>query len=318
MYIVTGGAGFIGSEIVRGLNDRGVTDILVVDDLTRGDKFANLADCTIADYMHKDELLAAIDRGALSEGVTALLHQGACANTMERNGRYMMENNFSFSKRLLGYALASRVPFVYASSASVYGRNRNSREAPEHECPLNVYAFSKLAFDQHVRRVLPDAESTVVGLRYFNVYGPREVHKERMASMVYQLYKQLRETDRAKLFEGTDGFGPGDQLRDFVFVGDVVRVNLHFAEAAVTRGICNVGTGAARTFNDVARTLIGLFGKGSIEYVPFPAELEGKYQSFTEADIAALRELGYRAPMTTLEEGVARSVKAWDRLPACP
>jgi ADP-L-glycero-D-manno-heptose 6-epimerase len=310
--MVTGGAGFIGSHLVKALNDRGIRDVLVVDDLTECARFANLADCTIADYLDRDELGAALESGQFDEPLEAILHQGACADTMESDGQYMMANNFTFSKLLLRHALAQGVPFVYASSAAVYGANRKTRENGGHERPLNVYGYSKLAFDQYVRRILPEATSTVVGLRYFNVYGPRETHKGRMASMVYQLYRQLRDTGTARLFEGTDGYADGEQRRDFVFVEDVVSVDLHFAEGPPRQGVFNVGTGESRSFNEIARTLIDRLGQGRIEYIPFPVSLAGKYQSFTEADVAALRKAGYDAPFTPLEEGIARSVEEWE------
>jgi ADP-L-glycero-D-manno-heptose 6-epimerase len=217
----------------------------------------------------------------------------------------MLDNNYTFSKELLHWAVDHKAAFVYASSASVYGNSKRCVETPEHEGPLNVYAYSKLQFDNYVRPRLPQIRSTVVGLRYFNVYGPREAHKKRMASMIWQLYHQVLNTGVAKLFDGTDGYGPGDQRRDFVYVGDVAAINLHFAEAPATKGIFNVGTGVSRSFNDIARIVIDLLGKGEIQYIPFPESLRGKYQSFTESDITRLREAGgYRAPMTSLEEGI--------------
>jgi ADP-L-glycero-D-manno-heptose 6-epimerase len=315
MYLVTGGAGFVGSHLVKALNDRGITEVLVVDDMTRGDKFANLRDCTIADYMDKQELRAALQRGALDGHVRAVLHQGACTNTLESNGRYLMDNNFTFSKELLRFALREEVPFVYASSAAVYGLDPDSREDQGAERPLNAYGWSKLVFDQHVRRALAGARSTVVGLRYFNVFGPREAQKGRMASMVHQIWRQLAETGRARLFEGTDGYGDGEQRRDFVFVEDVVRVNLFFAQGAPRRGVWNVGSGQSRSFNDVARAIIALRGAGEVEYVPFDPALRGKYQSFTEADLRGLRGAGYVAPFTSLEDGIAESVDAWEGRP---
>jgi ADP-L-glycero-D-manno-heptose 6-epimerase len=217
-----------------------------------------------------------------------------------------MRNNTEYSKALLRYALGRRIPFVYASSASVYGNRGSSSERPEHEAPLNLYARSKLAFDQHVRGVLPQASSTVVGLRYYNVYGPREAHKGRMASMVWQLHHQLTARGEMRLFAGSGGYGDGEQRRDFIWVGDVVDVNLFFLNGPVRQGIFNTGTGASRSFNDIARALMKHFGGGTLSYIPFPGELEGKYQSFTQADVTALRAAGYDRPFTSLEDGIAR------------
>ncbi|HVA76697.1 MAG TPA: ADP-glyceromanno-heptose 6-epimerase [Candidatus Binataceae bacterium] len=310
MLIVTGGAGFIGSNLLRALNQRGDTDILVVDRI--GANFRNLSDLRFSDFMEPEAMLRAIERGATPPRIEAIFHQGACADTTESDGHYMMENNFSFSRELLAFALARRAPFVYASSASVYGANRTTLAEPANERPLNLYALSKLAFDNHVRHAARDAVSTVVGLRYFNVYGPREAHKGNMASMAYQLFCQLRDTGVARLFAGTDGYGDGEQRRDFVFVEDVVKVNLHFTSAPPRQQIINVGTGKSRSFNEMARILIDLRGgQGGIEYVAFDERLRGKYQSFTEADLTALRTAGYSAEFTALEQGLAQSITAW-------
>jgi ADP-L-glycero-D-manno-heptose 6-epimerase len=312
MYVVTGGAGFIGSQIVAALNARGVTDIFVVDAIGRDDeRYLNLCDCRIADYSDRDQFRSLLAHHRLPEGVTAILHQGACADTTETDGRFMMDNNFTFSKELLHHALANRIPFVYASSAAVYGSGGAFGESPDNERPLNLYGYSKLVFDQYVRRLLPDAGSTLVGLRYFNVYGPRETHKGKMASMVYRLHRQLQETGRMQLFCGSDGYGDGEQRRDFVFVNDVVQVNLFFASGSLKKGIVNCGTGTSRSFNDVARRLADLAGKGEIDYFPMPGAIGGKYQSFTQADLAALRQLGYNESFASLETGIAACVAHW-------
>jgi ADP-L-glycero-D-manno-heptose 6-epimerase len=309
MILVTGGAGFIGSNLVQALNAEGETRILVVDRL--GNNFRNLCDLRFIDFMQPEELKQAIEDRTLPK-LNTIFHQGACADTISTDGRYMMENNFSFSKALLHFALERKIPFVYASSASVYGSNLVSEPSPSYERPLNLYALSKLAFDNHVRGRLAAAESAVVGLRYFNVYGPRERHKGPMASMVFQLYRQLNESRRARLFEASGGYPDGEQRRDFVFVGDVVRLNLFFARRPeVIRGIFNAGTANSRSFNEVARTLIAHLGYGEIEYVPFPAELAGKYQNFTQADVALLRNAGWQVPFTSLEDGIAQSVRLW-------
>lgn len=307
MLIVTGGAGFIGSNIVQSLNARGRDDILLVDNLTDGTKFVNIADARLADYMDKDEFLQRIEAGDDFGGaVEAVLHQGACSTTTEWNGQYMMENNFRYSKVLLHWCLERRIPFIYASSAATYGGGTVFNEDPEHEKPLNVYGYSKVLFDQYVRRVLPAATSQVAGFRYFNVYGPREQHKGSMASVAFHLNHQLRAEGKVKLFEGCDGYGDGEQRRDFVYVGDVVDVNLWFLDNSKVSGIFNVGTGRSQSFNDVARAVLKAHGRGELRYIPFPEKLKGRYQSFTEADLTRLRAAGYEGKFLTVEEGVAR------------
>ncbi len=305
MIVVTGGAGFIGSNLVweLGRTDRG--DVVVVDNLTAAVKFENLVGAGIADYIDKQDFLSmVVERAAALEPVELVFHQGACTSTTESDGRYMMKNNYEYSKALLDFCLERRVPLIYASSAAVYGGGKVFTEDPANEAPLNVYGFSKLLFDEHVRRVLPTAESQIVGLRYFNVYGPREAHKEAMASMVMQLDDQVATAGKARLFGPTEGFGAGEQRRDFVFVRDVVKVNRWFMENPDKSGIFNCGTGTSRTFNDLAGEVLRFRGEGELEYFPFPAALEGRYQSFTQADLGQLRAAGYEEEFTSLEEGV--------------
>ncbi len=306
MIIVTGGAGFIGSNLVKGLNETGEADILVVDDLSDGTKFRNLADCEIADYEDKDRFVERVRASGLPDGTRAVVHLGACSTTTEWDGRFMMDNNYAYSKDLLHAAMARAVPFIYASSASVYGMGPEFREARECERPLNVYAYSKFQFDQYVRPRLAAAPAQIVGLRYFNVYGPREQHKGTMASVAYHFHNQILENGRARLFEGSDGYGPGEQRRDFVYVGDTVAVKRWLLAHPEVRGIFNLGTGRAQSFNDVARAVIDWHGFGEIEYIPFPEHLKGRYQSFTQADISALRAAGYTAPFLDVREGVHR------------
>jgi len=304
MIVITGGAGFIGSNIVRELNRRGHGDLIVVDDLCDGRKFVNLVGCDIADYFDKAEFIARLNGGTLGK-IEAILHQGACAVTTEWDGRYMMETNYRYSVELLEHCLAARVPLIYASSASVYGASTVFKEDDRRvERPLNVYGYSKLLFDDYVRRRLAHAQAPVVGLRYFNVYGPGEGHKGSMASVAFHLHGQVAATGEARLFEGSDGYGPGEQRRDFVYVGDVVDVNLWFLERRGASGVFNVGTGASATFNDVARAIIAWHGKGRVRYIPFPEELKARYQSFTEADLSALRSAGYTAPFRDVRVGV--------------
>jgi ADP-L-glycero-D-manno-heptose 6-epimerase len=311
MIIVTGGAGFIGSNLVRRLNERDIYDILVVDELSNGRKMFNLADCRIVDYLEKDDFLKRLRTGsAITRDTRAVLHNGACSTTTEWDGRFMMETNFEFSKRLLHACLEDNVPLIYASSAAVYGAGTEFRVSPECEHPINVYAFSKLVFDQYVRQYLPDPGSQVVGLRYFNVYGPGEAHKGGMASVAWHLHNQLAEGDEVRLFSGSDGYADGEQRRDFIHVDDIVNINFWAMDNPEVSGIFNAGTGRSQTFKEVAQAVIDWHGRGRIEYIPFPDHLKGSYQSFTEADISGLREAGYDAPFLTVQQGVARYLDA--------
>ncbi|MDH5369199.1 MAG: ADP-glyceromanno-heptose 6-epimerase [Gammaproteobacteria bacterium] len=306
MIIVTGGAGFIGSNIVKALNDRGETDILVVDNLTNGVKFKNIADCEITDYMDKEEFIERISKGeSFANKVDAIFHEGACSATTEWDGKFIMKNNYEYTKSLLHYCMDRKIAFLYASSASVYGGGSIFKENREYEEPLNMYAYSKFLFDQYVRRLKPETKTQVVGFRYFNVYGPREQHKSSMSSVAFHVNNQIKESGIAKLFAGCDGYGNGEQRRDFIYVGDAVAVNLWFLDNPDKSGIFNLGTGRSQPFKDVAKAVITHHGKGNIEYVPFPDHLKGRYQSFTEADISALRAVGYNAPFKTVEEGVS-------------
>lgn len=305
MIIVTGGAGFIGSNLVHGLNKKGREDILVVDDLTDGTKFKNIVDARIMDYWDRDTLADAIVNDMeFPEKIDIVFHQGACSVTTEWNGRYMMQNNYGYSKNLLHYCSEKSIPFIYASSGSVYGINENFTEDPANERPVNVYGYSKLFFDNYVRRNLNDIKSQVAGLRYFNVYGPGEQHKKSMASVAWHFNRQLLSSGRVKLFRGYGSYADGEQRRDFVYVDDIVSVNLWFMDNPGVSGIFNVGTGKSRSFNEFARAVIDWHGHGEIEYIDFPEHLKGSYQSFTEADLTALISAGYNAGFTSLETGV--------------
>ena len=317
-YVVTGAAGFIGSRLVAALNRRGARNIIAVDNLEQSAKFKNLAGCDIADYVDQTVFVSTLEK--LEGNVEAVYHQGACSDTMESNGRFMMENNYEYSRRLLDWCQEEQVPFIYASSASVYGAGPEFREERRHEKPLNVYGYSKFLFDQVVRERLPDASAQIAGLRYFNVYGPNESHKGRMASVALHAWEQLHAEGRVKLFVGSGGYSDGEQRRDFVYVDDVVAVNLWLLERRAVSGVFNCGTGRAQSFNRLAVAVINavnrtsltlheIVAKGLIEYVPFPEALKGKYQSFTEADMSRLRAAGYPGEFMNVEQGVAAYIK---------
>jgi ADP-L-glycero-D-manno-heptose 6-epimerase len=319
VIIVTGGAGFIGSNLIHQLNRSGERDILLVDNFApapylTGPKFLNLAGAEYADFMDKREFRAALKAGDFENSeIRAILHQGACSNTLEDDGRYMMDNNFTYSKELLHFALDRKIPLVYASTAAVYGASTTFAEVPANERPLNIYGYSKLVFDNYVRRVLPEMKSTVVGLRYFNVFGPREQHKGRMASVIHHFTRQLNDTGAIRMFEGSGGYADGEQRRDFVFVNDLCRINMFFAGLLPERphkhihAVVNAGTGEARTFKAVAESLMQVHGPGKIEYIPMPGDLRNRYQYYTQADISSLRAAGYTAPFTSLEEGIQQT-----------
>ena len=319
--IVTGAAGFIGSNLIQGLNARGLDDIIAVDDLTQGDKFRNLASLRIAEYVDAAVFYNAFANGAYGK-VDAVFHQGACSDTMETDGKYMMANNYTLSCELHKACQEQGARLIYASSAATYGGSTTFREAPEFERPLNVYGYSKLLFDQYVRRHEPRAQ--VAGLRYFNVYGPHEQHKGRMASVAFHQFNQFRAEGRVKLFGEYDGYQPGRQMRDFVFIDDVVAVNLWLYDHPEISGIFNLGTGRAQPFNDVALavvnalrtlkqepvlTLAEAVAAGLIEYVPFPDALRGKYQSYTRADLGQLRKAGCAHEFADVSTGVGQYVR---------
>jgi ADP-L-glycero-D-manno-heptose 6-epimerase len=311
MIVVTGGAGFIGSNIVRALNRQGRSDILVVDDLSDGTKYTHLADCQIADYLDKDDFLARVQAGSIGYPISALFHEGACSDTTEWDGRFMLQNNFEYSKVLFHYCQRHRTPFLYASSAAVYGGSETFVESPEYEKPLNVYGYSKLLFDQYVRRYerANGFSAQVVGLRYFNVYGPRESHKGKMASVAFHLHTQIRQGQNPRLFGAFGPYEAGMQSRDFVYVDDVVSVNLWLWAHPQVSGIFNLGTGRAEPFKAVAEAVIAFYGQGQIEYIDFPESLKGHYQSYTCADISALRAAGYDLPFHTVAEGTTQYMR---------
>ena len=317
MIIVTGGAGFIGSNLIKLLNQAGHTNIVAVDDLTDGTKFANLVDLDIADYIDKDEFLARVVAGDPFEEwdeIEAIFHQGACSATTEWNGKFVMEVNYDYSKALLHFCIARGIPFIYASSAATYGgRNDNFIEDRRFEQPLNVYGYSKFLFDEYVRRLLPTTNSQIVGLKYFNVYGPREQHKGSMASVAFHLNNQMKAGQNPKLFEGCDGFGNGGQTRDFVYVEDVCKVNIWFWKNAGKSGIYNCGTGRAEPFLNVAEAVVKHHGRGQVEFIPFPDHLKGRYQSYTQPDLTKLRATGCDVQFRSVAEGVAEYMEWLNR-----
>lgn len=307
MIVVTGAAGFIGSNIIKGLNKEGITNILAVGDLTDGHKFRNLAACEYTDYMDYEDFIAKIKNDdVFEEAIEAVFHEGACSDTTEWDGRYMMKNNYEYTKVLFHYCLDHKIQFSYASSAAVYGGSQIFKESDMDQAPLNVYGYSKWKFDQYMLPYLNEADSQVVGFRYFNVYGPQEQHKGRMASVAFHFMNQLFDNGVVRLFEGSHGYGNGEHRRDFVSVDDVVKVNLWFFRHPEKSGIFNLGTGGSRPFNDIAKNLIQCHGKGEIEYFAFPEDLKKAYQAFTEADISALREAGYTAEFDSLETGLKK------------
>ena len=322
--VVTGAAGFIGSNIIHGLNARGIDDIIAVDDLSQGDQFRNLADLQIADYVDRDVFYDLFAQGAYG-AVEAVFHEGACSDTMETDGKYMMDNNYGVSVDLFQSCQAQGTRLLYASSAATYGGSDHFRETPEFERPLNVYGYSKLLFDQRMRRECQGDfarfEHQVAGFRYFNVYGPREQHKGRMASVAFHQFHQFQREGRVKLFGEYGGYGPGAQSRDFVFVDDVVAVNLWFFDHPERSGLFNLGSGRAQPFNDVALSVVNALrqhqgqstlslseaaAQGLIEYIDFPDALRGKYQCFTQADLGALRAAGCDHAFADVQTGVGR------------
>ena len=318
--VVTGAAGFIGSNIIQGLNARGIDNIIAVDDLTEGDKFRNIADLKIADYLDKDVFYELFAEGAFGK-VEAVFHEGACSDTMESDGKYMMDNNYTLSCGLFNTCQRAGTRLLYASSAATYGGSDTFKETPQYELPLNVYGYSKLLFDQRMRRECGDNfkkfKRQVVGFRYFNVYGPREQHKGRMASVAFHEFNQFKAEGKVKLFGEYGGYGNGEQMRDFVFIDDVVAVNLWYFDHPEISGIFNLGTGRAQPFNDVALSVVNtLRGEkldlasavkaGLIEYIPFPDALRGKYQCYTQADLTQLRASGCDHVFADVQTGVSK------------
>ena len=317
MIVVTGSNGFIGSNLIKGLNEIGYKDIIAVDDHNDARLKENIAHCEIKDFLDIEEFINLVKSNEFDgTEFRAIFHQGACSNTMEWDAEFLYKNNLLYSKELLKFSQKTRTPMIYASSASVYGAGKVFQESLENEDPINLYAYSKFKFDQLVRKELVKKDTQIVGLRYFNVYGPQEQHKGAMASVAFHLHNQLKENDEIKLFEGYEGYEDGEQRRDFIYVEDVVKVNLWFLENQNVSGIFNVGTGKSQTFNEVAHSVIDWNKKGKINYIPFPEKLKGAYQSYTQADISKLREVGYEYEFLNVQEGVKKyldSLESWPK-----
>jgi len=317
MIVVTGSNGFIGSNLIKGLNEIGYKDIIAVDDHNDARLKENIAHCEIKDFLDIDEFINLVKSNEFDgTEFRAIFHQGACSNTMEWDAEFLYKNNLLYSKELLKFSQKTRTPMIYASSASVYGAGKVFQESLENEDPINLYAYSKFKFDQLVRKELVKKDTQIVGLRYFNVYGPQEQHKGAMASVAFHLHNQLKENDEIKLFEGYEGYEDGEQRRDFIYVEDVVKVNLWFLENQNVSGIFNVGTGKSQTFNEVAHSVIDWNKKGKINYIPFPEKLKDAYQSYTQADISKLREVGYEYEFLNVQEGVKKyldSLESWPK-----
>ena len=314
MIVVTGGAGFIGSNLIKALNDRGREDIVIVDDLAAGRKCLNLNDCRFSDYLDKEEFRDALNSGSVARlEPSVVYHLGACSATTEWDGRYMLDNNHTYSKAVLEYCRECAIPLVYASSAAVYGAGREFAEDSSCERPLNAYGFSKCVFDQYARRHMANTESLLVGLRYFNVYGPREQHKGAMASVAWHFNRQCLETGIIKPFRGSHGYADGEQRRDFVYIADVVDVTLWFGEQkAAKSGIYNCGSGTATTFNVLAQAIIDAHGRGERAYIDFPEQLEAAYQAYTCADLSRLRASGCKVDFRSVEKGIQEYLRWLD------
>ena len=317
MIVVTGSNGFIGSNLIKGLNEIGYKDIIAVDDQDDPELKENIAHCDVQDFLNIDEFINLIRNNEIDgTKIRAIFHQGACSNTMEWDADFLYNNNLLYSKELLNFSQKTETPLIYASSASVYGAGKIFKESIEYEDPINLYAFSKFKFDQLVRQELIKSETQIVGLRYFNVYGPQEQHKGTMASVAFHLHNQLKDNEEIKLFEGSEGYDDGEQRRDFIYVEDVVKVNLWFLENQKVSGIFNVGTGKSQTFNEVADSVINWNKRGKINYIPFPEKLKGAYQSYTQADISKLRKVGYKDEFLNVQEGVKKyldTLESWPK-----
>ncbi len=313
MYIVTGGAGFIGSAIVWRLNRAGIKDILVVDNLGTSEKWKNLVNRRYRAYMHRSEFLEKIQAGAIQETVSAVIHMGACSSTTERDADFLMSNNTAYAKAVCRFALERGARFVTASSAATYGDGSlgfsDALEGIPRLKPLNMYGYSKQLFDLWLMD--EGLVDKVASLKFFNVYGPNEYHKGAMKSVICKAFHEISETGRMRLFKSdTPEYADGGQMRDFVYVKDCVEMVWWLLQNSGVNGVFNVGTGTARTWNDLARAVFAAMDREpAIDYVSMPDVLKGKYQNFTQADMGWMQKRGCPVPFASLEEGTVDYVK---------
>lgn len=306
MIIVTGGAGFIGSCIVRSLNDAGCTDIVIVDNISETDKWMNMRNKAYIKYVQKSKFLAELPS---YENVEAIIHMGAQSATTERNFDYLWDNNFEYTKALWNYCAEKQISFIYASSAATYGDGMHGfddRMDIDYLLPLNGYGYSKQLFDQWVKHQAKTFPAQYVGLKFFNVYGPNEYFKGSMASMVFHGFNQIKESGKIKLFKSCNpDYADGEQLRDFVYVKDICNVIMWLLQNKQVAGLFNVGTGRAQSFRELAEaTFHALDMKPNIEYIDMPEKLRGKYQYYTKAEMSKLFSEGYPYRFANVEEGV--------------
>lgn len=306
MIIVTGAAGFIGSNLIRDLTSKGI-EVIAVDNLTNGKKLKNIFKYPIVNFYDKDDFLSKIKNFEVNDNVEALIHLGASSSTTVWDGKYLLENNYRYSIKLMDWCLQKGIHFIYASSASVYGLGETGFSVSKSiESPINPYAYFKSLFDNYVKNYLNSNKEfqKIVGIRFFNVYGPNEFHKGNMASPIHKFNQQLMNEGSIKLFKAYGGYSDGMHKRDFVYVKDCIKLIYWFLKNQKINGIFNCGTGTTSSFLDVASSLINNFGKGDIKFIDFPDHLKNAYQVYTCADLNDLRKSGYKEEFTSLEKGI--------------
>lgn len=313
MIIVTGGAGFIGSAIAAALNSRGIDDILIVDELASDKRWKNLINLSFADYIEKDDFLKMVLENKITQPIQAIFHMGACTDTTETDASYLIKNNYEYTKLLARWAADSNIRFIYASSAATYGDGSVGFSDDEQKIhvlkPLNMYGFSKQLFDLWALRV--GLLKKIVGLKYFNVFGPNEYHKGKMRSFILKAFEQINETDRVRLFKSHNpDYADGEYVRDFIYIKDAVDMTLFFFDNPQINGLFNIGTGKARSWNSLVKAVFAAMDKKPvIEYIEMPNELQSQYQYFTQAETSKITNAGYNKPTTTLDDAIADYVK---------